>query len=142
MDRHFDEAVETALSALRPGKGHSVVVVVPDHDYDTVDATDIRDEYENDESVEASFSITARQDAMWSGYESVVREFGPFDRGTGPDGAHYAPGDKNPFVAEGLMCSNCVFYADAYCEMLAGDVDAEGVCKLWIIPDGERAENG
>jgi HK97 family phage prohead protease len=57
-----------------------------------------------------------------------------FDQGTGAQGAHYMA--DNPFAAEGLACSNCAFYdGPRACEIVAGDIDPEAVCKFWIIPE-------
>jgi len=81
------------------------------------------------------YPVEPRQEAMEMLYEGVVATFGKFDQSSLPDGAHYAPGDKNPFKADGLMCSNCEFYAGPRgCELVAGDIDPEGICKLWVIP--------
>jgi hypothetical protein len=72
---------------------------------------------------------------MYDTYEALVEEYGVFNQGTDANGAHYGPGDVNPFKAEGIMCGACVFYMEGKCEIVEGEIDPEGVCKLWIIPE-------
>ena len=86
-------------------------------------------------AVDESVTLTERQVAMYDTYESLVEEYGLFNQGIGANGAHYGPGDVNPFKAEGIMCGSCVFYMEGKCEIVEGDIDPEGVCKLWIIPE-------
>ena len=82
----------------------------------------------------AEQSLTDRQKALYNGYETVVEQFGMFDKTTTSNGAHYV--EQSPFIAEGLMCANCVFYEGGQnCEIVAGDIKPEAICKLWIIPD-------
>lgn len=80
-----------------------------------------------------------RQIAQIHDTEDVVEEFGQYDQGTRADGAHYAPGDKNPFKTEGLMCQHCEFYEAGACEVVVGQIDPEGICKLWVIPEDQVA---
>lgn len=85
------------------------------------------------EAQEGIYPITPRQEAEKQALENLVEVFGQFDQSSGPDGAHYAP--ENPFVDQGLICSNCVFFeGPRACEVVAGDIDPNAVCKLWIIP--------
>jgi hypothetical protein len=75
----------------------------------------------------------SRQMQQQVAYKRMVRDFGPFDQSAGVDGAHYMK--KNPFKAEGIACSNCVFYeGPRACEIVSGDIDPDAICKLWIIP--------
>ena len=77
--------------------------------------------------------LTPRQKEMVDGYVEVEELFGPFDQGTGPDGAHYVA--ESPFAGEGLLCQNCVFYRGPRgCGLVSGDIDPNGICKLWVIP--------
>lgn len=77
--------------------------------------------------------LTPRQKEMVDGYVEVEELFGPFDQGTGPDGAHYVA--ESPFAGEGLLCQNCVFYRGPRgCGIVSGDIDPNGICKLWVIP--------
>jgi HK97 family phage prohead protease len=35
-----------------------------------------------------------------------------------------------------MVCSSCVFYeGPRACEVVAGDIDPAGICKLWVIPE-------
>jgi len=86
-------------------------------------------------AVDESVTLTERQVAMYDTYESLVEEYGLFNQGIGANGAHYGGGELNPFKAEGIMCGSCVFFMEGKCEIVEGDIDPEGVCKLWIIPE-------
>jgi len=78
----------------------------------------------------------ARQTLMHQALEDVVDELGQFDQTIGDDGAHYMGPDKNVFAAQGMQCSNCVFFEGGRaCELVQGDIDPAGLCKLWIIPE-------
>lgn len=77
--------------------------------------------------------LSPRQREMVENYSDIEETFGPFDQSTGPDGAHYAP--ESPFASEGLLCQNCVFYRGPRgCGLVSGDIDPNGICKLWVIP--------
>lgn len=82
-------------------------------------------------------SLNPRQQAQAEATAELALEFGMFDQSTGANGAHYAPADKNPFVAEGLACSNCIFFDEitSRCQVVAGEIEPDAVCKLWIIPE-------
>ena len=79
-------------------------------------------------------TLTPRQKALAEAYEQVAEGFGRFDQTIGPDGAHYMVSDDNPFVEEGMACSNCVaFRGGGACEWVQGEIQPEGLCKLWVI---------
>jgi hypothetical protein len=82
-----------------------------------------------------SVILNERQIVMYDMYESIVEEYGMYNQGIGANGAHYGGGELNPFKAEGIMCGSCVFYMEGKCEIVQGNIEAEGVCKLWIIPE-------
>ena len=65
---------------------------------------------------------------------SIVEEYGQFDQSSNANGAHYGDGNNNPFKSDGLVCSSCIFYEEGMCHLVSGNIDPEGVCKLWIIP--------
>ena len=84
-------------------------------------------------------NLNARQREQYTALERIASRYGKWDTSTGPDGAHYAPADANPFVSEGLICGNCAFYEAGQCEVVTGPlagglVDPNAVCKHWIIP--------
>ena len=82
--------------------------------------------------------LTPRQKELVDGYMEVEELFGPFDQSTGPDGAHYVA--ESPFGSEGLLCQNCVFYRGPRgCGIVSGDIDPNGICKLWVIPSNPNA---
>lgn len=79
-------------------------------------------------------NLTARQKKLADWYEQVAETFGRFDQSIGPDGAHYMVADDNPFVEEGMACGNCVaFRGGGACEWVQGEIELEGLCKLWVI---------
>lgn len=85
---------------------------------------------------EVTDALSARQAKLYEAFEEIADEFGPFDRSTGAAGSHYTPAENNPFVAEGLICSNCALYAGPRgCDIINGDIDPNAVCKFWIIPE-------
>jgi len=91
------------------------------------------DEKEDPDDPEAK--LNPRQKMMYEQYESCVEIHGKYDQTAGANGAHYAPAAKNPFVKEGLICSNCVFFMGGQgCEIVAGKIEPNAICKLWIIP--------
>ena len=79
--------------------------------------------------------LNDRQKMKYEQYEECVEEHGKFDQTAGPNGAHYAPAAKNPFIKEGLICSICVYFKGGQgCEIVAGKIEPNAICKLWIIP--------
>ena len=87
---------------------------------------------ENDRELDSTFS--AGQAALYEAYEEAAEDLGSFDQSTGAHGSHYMP--ESPFASEGLVCSNCAFFAGPRaCEIVEGDIDPAGLCKFWIIPE-------
>jgi HK97 family phage prohead protease len=77
--------------------------------------------------------LSPRQKAQYEATEGVVELFGQFSQGVDADGAHYAA--VSPYAADGMVCSSCVFFEGGRgCEVVAGDIAPEGICKLWVIP--------
>lgn len=98
-------------------------------------ATDGRSEMEEtrDAMSEGMYPLTPHQVAQIEAEGSIAELFGQYNQGSGPDGAHYVP--ESPFAAEGLVCSSCAFYeGPRACEVVAGDIDPNGICKKWVIP--------
>lgn len=81
--------------------------------------------------------LNERQQEQANDLAELTVKFGKFDQSTGADGAHYAPASANPFIGEGLVCKNCVFFDEMSngCQIVTGDIEPEAVCKLWIIPE-------
>jgi hypothetical protein len=91
--------------------------------------------------VEEYALLNDRQQSQAEETAELAVKFGMFDQSSGADGAHYAPAAKNPFKADGLMCKNCVFFneEEAQCQVVAGPIEPEAICKMWIIPESSIA---
>lgn len=87
-------------------------------------------------------SLSERQKEMAEDTAEIAMEFGMFKQDSGADGAHYFDGSKNPFKAEGVKCYNCIFFNEEtnQCIVVEGQIDPEGLCKLWVIPEDELTE--
>jgi len=83
--------------------------------------------------------LNERQQEQAENTAELALEFGMFNQTSGADGAHYAPAANNPFKADGLMCRNCVFFDELnnQCQVVAGPIEPEAVCKLWVIPESD-----
>lgn len=82
----------------------------------------------------AMYPLNERQTMQYGLLEALVESFGKFDQSSGANGAHYMA--EQPFMAEGMQCSNCVFYEGPRgCELVHGDIDPSAICKLWVIPE-------
>ena len=80
--------------------------------------------------------LSTREMELAQAYWDIAEGYGQWDQGPVSDGAHYFGGEDNPFINEGMMCGNCVFYTpDGRCQIVQGLIDYEGLCKLWVIPD-------
>ena len=74
------------------------------------------------------------QQAQYEALEEIVEVHGKWDQSAKANGAHYAPADKNPFIKQGMICANCVFYEGGQgCEIVSGEIEPNAICKLWII---------
>lgn len=83
---------------------------------------------------EGIYVLSPRQIAQYDADESIVELFGKYDQGIGERGSHYVA--ESPFADEGLVCSSCAFYeGPRACEIVDGDIDPNGVCKRWVIPE-------
>jgi hypothetical protein len=91
---------------------------------------------EEPEGNDVKGNLNKRQQALYDYYEKTVEEFGMFRLDSKANGAHYAPAEENPFKEKGLICANCVFFiGGGGCEIVAGRIEPEAICKLWIIPE-------
>ena len=68
-----------------------------------------------------------------------LNTYGYFDRGMGANGIAYASAAQNLFKDQGIDCENCAFYYlegnAPRCELIQGAIEAEAICKFWIISD-------
>ena len=100
------------------------------------DDMDDMDDSEEPEDSEPKDNLNPRQQMLYEYYEKIVEEFGPFSRDSKANGAHYAPAKLNPFIKDGMICANCVFfYGGQGCELIKGTIEPNAICKLWIIPE-------
>jgi HK97 family phage prohead protease len=90
------------------------------------DMEDVGDDYEA--------NLDDRQMEMAEAYEGIEEEMGQWSQ----DEAHYVA--ENPFATRGIKCQNCVFYEEGACELVSGQIAANAVCKLWIIPEDRMAD--
>lgn len=84
--------------------------------------------------------LSERQSDQAEALCMIVEEYGQYDQSSGPDGSHYGDGSNNPFKDNGLICSSCIFYEENACHIVSGNIDPEGICKLWIIPEEKIME--
>jgi hypothetical protein len=84
--------------------------------------------------------LNDRQQQQYDLQEKLAEKLGKFDQSAGADGAHYASSEENPFAAEGIVCSNCVYWVGPNgCEIVEGNIEPNAICKLWIIPEAKLA---
>lgn len=101
------------------------------------DEETVRSEVEDIETRDAdAYPLAPVQAALYGDLESLVEIFGPFDKSNGAQGSHYVDADMNPFIDDGMVCASCAFYEGPRgCEVVAGDIDPNAICKFWIIPE-------
>jgi hypothetical protein len=86
--------------------------------------------------------LSERQQEMAEDLAEIALKFGQFNQGTGADGAHYVDGSKNVFKSANIRCEDCIFFNEeaSQCIIVEGDIDPDGICKLWVIPEEELSE--
>ena len=80
------------------------------------------------------YPLNERQLAQYENTEAVVEKFGQYDQTAGADGCGYQAESEQ--ASDGIACASCVFFMDGMCEVVAGEIAAAGLCKLWVIPAG------
>jgi len=95
-----------------------------------------RDIVEGEVEEEYESMLSPANLALAESYEAIAEEYGQFSQ----NDAHYMT--ENPFAEEGKKCSNCVFFEDeeGRCYIVQGQIEAEAICKLWIIPEGRMSQ--
>ena len=95
---------------------------------DIVEGEEVDEEYES--------MLSAANLALAESYEGIAEEYGQFSQ----NDAHYMT--ENPFAKDGLNCGNCVFFEgeEGRCYIVQGEIAADAVCKLWIIPEERMSE--
>jgi hypothetical protein len=81
-----------------------------------------------------TYPLNERQLAQYENTEAVVEKFGQYDQTAGADGCGYQAESEQ--ASDGIACGSCVFFMDGMCEVVAGEIAAAGLCKLWVIPAG------
>jgi HK97 family phage portal protein len=81
-----------------------------------------------------SRALSPANQELYKAQEEIVAENGKWPQSE----AHYM--EKNPFASRGMKCGNCLYFEAGQCEVVAGSVSPEGICKLWIIPE-EKLSN-
>jgi HK97 family phage prohead protease len=94
-------------------------------------AGEVRDMEDAGDDYEAG--LDDRQMATAEAYESIEEEMGQWSR----EEAHYVA--ENPFASKGIKCQNCVFFKEGACELVGGQIAANAVCKLWVIPEDKMS---
>ena len=79
------------------------------------------------------YPLNDRQKAQYENTESVVERFGQYTQDHSADGCNYEISPANQ--EHGLVCGSCVFFMEGACEVVSGEIAAEGLCKLFVIPD-------
>jgi len=80
-----------------------------------------------------AYPVNDRQKAQYENTESVVEVFGQFTQDHSADGCNYEISPANQ--EHGLVCANCAFFMEGACHVVSGEIAAEGLCKLFVIPD-------
>lgn len=80
-------------------------------------------------------TYSPRQNLMIRTLLAVVAKVGGFARDAGSEGAGYVTAAKNTGAASGFKCGNCAFFRGRNgCAIVRGEVQADGVCRLYVIP--------
>jgi len=88
-----------------------------------------------------STALSARQLEQAQSYCEIVGSYGKWSQSYFAEGAHYFDSEDNPFIEDGITCDNCIFYLpEGRCQLVRGQINPEGLCKLWIIPDNYLRE--
>ena len=78
-------------------------------------------------------SLSAANYDLYESLEKIAEENGQWPQG-GPAGAHYMK--RSMFADQGMACMNCVFWnSEGNCDIVEGQIEEKGLCKLWIIPE-------
>jgi HK97 family phage prohead protease len=89
-----------------------------------------------DEGEEYESMLSPANLALAESYDAIAEEYGQFSQ----NDAHYMT--ENPFAKDGMKCSNCVFFEseEGRCYIVQGEIAADAICKLWIIPEERMSE--
>lgn len=84
--------------------------------------------------------IDGDEKALVDAMLGVVQKFGKFQSEGSSVNAGYDSADKNPNLAIGVKCGNCVFHMgegpDIECSAVDIDIEEDGACRFAAIPPG------
>jgi HK97 family phage prohead protease len=80
-----------------------------------------------------AYPLNERQLTQYENTEDVVEKFGQYSQDHSSNGCNYETSPANQ--EHGLVCGSCVFFMENTCHVVSGDIAADGLCKLFIIPD-------
>ena len=86
---------------------------------------------------EKSFDVLNPQEKMFAeSLVSITQAYGKFDEDGEGVWAGYSPPSKNDVKDIGVKCANCVMWeGESMCKIITLPVEAEGKCRLAVIPD-------
>lgn len=87
-----------------------------------------------EDDAEYGSMLDEREMAVAEAYETIVEEIGPWSR----EQAHYV--EASPFANRGIACKNCIFFEAGACEIVAGEIAQDAICKLWVIPEDRMSD--
>lgn len=107
-----------------------------DEGTDPLGQVDARQEPVMSEEIDTEDLLTPRQKYLYEILELGSEIFGQWKQDASSEGAHYVA--ESPFISDGLVCANCVFYEEGNrCEIVEGEIAAAGICKLWVIAESQ-----
>ena len=93
----------------------------------------VEERAEEEEDTGDDMTLSPANFALYEAISQIAVDNGQWPQ-EGPDGSHYMT--ENPFAERGMKCQNCVFWNEGgSCDVVAGEIAPEAVCKLWIIPE-------
>ena len=97
-------------------------------------------EREFEKQIELHFrhgTLSWHQQGLVDSYKGITDKYGKFNKDLGDRGAQYLTPSENMLKDKGVYCEHCIFYDDEEekpCTLVFGDIDPDGICKLWVIP--------
>jgi hypothetical protein len=81
--------------------------------------------------------LAQEEAALADALVTIARKFGKFNEDETGIWAGYESAEENDVKDIGVKCSNCVLYeGNGVCEIIAQEVEDDGMCRFAIIPDG------
>lgn len=67
----------------------------------------------------------------------ITLEYGPFNTSSGSDGCDYKSASNNK---TGKSCADCLFYRGGGCAIVYGNIEADGICRFYVIEGDDEYE--